>query len=125
MRRYTNSLLIVMALLSVGFVQSCKNKNPSVLKVFVRSASNELLPDARIVIIADISSNESTIEYVDTLMTNASGFAEFNIADYFDQTGGVDVGNFDLICRKDGKEGKGYARCRAHTTAVETVFLEE
>lgn len=125
MKRYTYSLVIVMAVLSIGFLQSCKNKNPSVLKVFVRSASNELLTDARVVIIADIGNNDSQIEYVDTLLTNASGFVEFNVADYFDQAGGSEVGNFDLLCRKNGKEGTGYARCRVHTTAVETVFLEE
>ena len=125
MKQYTNSLLMVMAVLSIGFLQSCKNKDPSVLKIFVRSASNELQTDARVVIIADVTNNESKNEYVDTLLTNASGYVEFNIAGYFDQTGGIDVGSFDLLCRKNDKEGKGYARCRVHTTAVETVYLEE
>lgn len=126
MKRYSNSLLMVMAVLAIGFLQSCKNKEPSVLKVFVRSASNELQTDAHVVIVADLSKNESNIEHVDTLLTNASGYVEFNLADYFDQTGkSIDVGSFDLICRKNGKEGLGYARCRVHTTSVETVYLAE
>lgn len=109
----------------VGFLQSCKNKNPSVLKVFVRSASNELQANAKVVIIADIDANSSSIEYVDTLLTNESGFAYFNMEDYFSKAGEEnEIGNFDLVCRKDGKEGKGYARCRVYTTAVESVFLQ-
>ena len=67
------SLLILIAL-SFGFLQSCKNKKPSVVKVFVRSASNELVSGAKVIIIGDINSNPATMEYVDTVVTNESGF---------------------------------------------------
>lgn len=93
-------------------------------KVFVRSASNELLSDARVVIVAKVEENESSIEYVDTLMTNSSGFAEFNLNDYYSQVGkSVTVATFDVICRKSGTEGIGKMRTRVHTTAVETIKL--
>ncbi len=94
------------------------------MKIFVRSASNELLKDAKVVIIGDVNSNPPTNAYVDTLLTNSSGFAEFNLQEYFDAAGKDNsVAYFDVIAKKDGKEGNAYVRCRAHTTTVETIFL--
>ncbi|MCO5258945.1 MAG: hypothetical protein M9916_02260 [Crocinitomicaceae bacterium] len=112
-------------LLSVVLFQSCKDKSPTIAKIFVRSNSNELLQEARVVLIADVDKNESSIEYVDTVMTNSSGFAEFNLKDYYDQAGAkISVATFTVICRKSGKEGIGKIRTRIHTTAVETIFAE-
>lgn len=125
MKQLLKSLVVVVGLLSIGFVQSCKNKNPSVIKVFVRSASNELQTGASVVIIADVDNNESTVEYVDTLLTNESGYVEFNLKAYYDKVNkGVEVGSFDVICRKNNIEGKGYIRSRVYTTAVETIYLQ-
>ena len=119
--------LTLLTLLSALFLtQSCKNKNPSVAKVFVRSASNELVANSRVVIIADVTKNESKIEYVDTLITNTSGYAEFNLEDYFNQAGKqIDVGQFFILGRKDGMEGSGTIRARVHTTAVETIYVTQ
>lgn len=118
------SLLYCSILLIVGFMSACKNDDPSVLKIFVRSASNDLVDGAQVVIVGDVDSNPATLEYVDTLPTNASGFASFNMDDYFTQVGGkTATGYFDVIVKKDGKEGTAYVRCRSHITTVETVFL--
>ncbi len=124
MKTFISKIALLIILVSVGLLQSCKDKAPSVAKIFVRSASHELLSDARVVIIADVEENESTIEYVDTLMTNSSGFVEFNLDDYYSQVGkSIKVATFDLICRKSGLEGVGKIRTRVNTTAVETVKL--
>lgn len=114
--------LSTIALLLV--ISACKNKNPSVIKVFVRSANNELIANAKVVIIADVDSNPPTPAYVDTVMTNSSGFAYFEMDEYFDaldkdQT----TGYFDIIAKKDAVQGSGYLHARAHITSVETVFL--
>mgnify|MGYP000400619893 CR=1 FL=1 len=117
------SLLILIAL-SFGFLQSCKNKKPSVVKVFVRSASNELVSGAKVIIIGDINSNPATMEYVDTVVTNESGFAYFNVAPYYDAAGEDNkVAYFDIVAKTDVKTGNGDVRSRVHTTAVETVFF--
>ncbi len=106
-------------------LSSCKDKTPSVAKIFVRSASNELLSDARVVIVANLGDNDSNIEYVDTLMTNSSGFAEFNIGEYYTKAGAsISVAEFTVICRKSGFEGIGNIRTRVHTTAVETIVIK-
>ncbi|MFT5858244.1 MAG: hypothetical protein ACI865_000328 [Flavobacteriaceae bacterium] len=116
--------LLLFVCLSVGFIQSCKNKEPSGVKIFVRSASNELVEGAKVIIIGDINSNPETLEYVDTLVTNESGFASFNLKAYFDIAGDDNViAYFDIIAKTDTKQTNGYIRSRSHTTAVETVYL--
>lgn len=116
--------LIGFLVLSIGFLQSCKNKNPSVIKIFVRSASNELVEGAKVVIIGDLSSNPPTNEHVDTLITNSSGFATFDMSEYYESAGeDVEIAYFDIVAKFGTKQVLGYVRSRIHTTAVETVFL--
>lgn len=116
--------LVLFAVLAIGFVQSCKNKNPSVIKIFVRSSSNELVEGAKVVIIGDPDSNPATNAYVDTIITNGSGFAYFDVQSYYDEAGeDATVAYFDVIAKKDPDEGTGYIRSRVHTTAVETIFF--
>ncbi len=116
--------LLVLVCLSVGFIQSCKNKEPSAIKIFVRSASNELVVGARVVIIGDVNSNPPTNTFVDTVFTNGSGFAVFEMKAYYDAAGDNNsVGYFDIVAKKGTKQIDGRIRSRAHTTAVETVYL--
>jgi len=109
---------------SMVILAGCKNDDPSVLKIFVRSASNELLEGAQVVIVGDPASNPPTNTYVDTLVTNASGYAEFNMDTYFNAAGEDNgTGYFDVIAKDNTKSGAGYVRCRVHLTTVETIFL--
>lgn len=117
--------ILAMVLLSLGVLHSCKNKNPSVVKIFVRSSSNELVSGAKVIIIGDPSSSPTTQAYIDTVITNGSGFAYFNVQPYYDAAGEKDnpVAYFDVIAKTDLLQENGYIRSRVHTTAVETIFL--
>ena len=111
--------------LSLGFLNSCKNKEPSVAKIYVRSSSNALVEGAKVIIIGDKGSNPETFEYVDTVITNNAGYASFFLDPHYD-LGGEDyeVAYFDIIVKTNALDvGTGYVRTRIHTTAVETVFL--
>lgn len=125
MKKRTSILsLFVLMVLGIGFLQSCKNKEPSTIKIYVRSASNELVTDAKVVIIGDPSSNPPTLNYVDTLLTNGSGFAAFDVQPYFDEAGEDNsVAYFDVVVKTSTKTAYGEVRSRVHTTAVETIFL--
>ena len=121
MRNLSYITMIAMMLVFSG----CKNKNPSVLKVFVRSSNNELMSNAKVIIIADQDSDPPTPAYVDTVMANTSGFAYFEMDEFFDALGKKETtGYFDIIAKKDLTQGTGYVHCRAHITSVETVYLE-
>ena len=101
---------------------NCK-KEDSILKVFVRSASNQLINGAMVVAIGDQQSTPPTGEFVDTAYTNSSGFTTINLEDYFTSSDNT-TGYFDIIIKYNLKVGSGYSRCRVHSTSVETIYLE-
>lgn len=113
------------SLISILLVLSSCKKDPSVLKVFVRSTNNELVSNAKVVIIGDVNSDPATPEYVDTVQTNTSGFAYFDMEEFFSKLGKKETtGYFDVLVKKDTNQGSGYIRCRAHITNVLTVYFE-
>ena len=118
--------ILFLLTLSLGFLHSCKNKNPSVAKIFIRSASNQLVPGAKVIIIGDVDSNPETKQYVDTLITNESGFVEFFLDPHFELGDSeYEVAYFDILAKSNvSGEGEGYIRTRIHTTAVETVYIQ-
>jgi len=124
--RFMFRLFSLGALLAVCtlFFSGCENTDPSVMKIFVRSASNELVSGAKVVVIGDVNSNPPTGAFVDTVVTNTSGFAVVDMDQYFNTTGaGSTTGYFDVLVSKNLKSGSAYVRCRVHITAVETIFL--
>ena len=111
--------------LSIGFLQSCKNKDPSIVKVYVRSESNALLSGVKVILIGDQSSDPATNAHVDTVITNESGFATFSLNEHFEAGDkSYEVAYFDIIAKTTEKIGTGYIRARVHTTAVETVVIQ-
>ncbi len=108
---------------TICVISSCKNDDPSIMKIFVRSATNELLNGAQVVIIGDVNSNPPTNAYVDTAITNSSGYVSIDLEEYFSGASKDDAAYFDVLAKKDGKEGSAYVRCKVHITSVETVFL--
>lgn len=118
----------IAGLLSLLFVAtmlgSCKNTDPSVIKIYVRSASNDLVSGAKVVLIGDLNSTPATNEFTDTIVTNSSGFAYFNMESHFEDGGkDYEVGYFDIIATSTTLTTTGRIRAREHTTAVETVRL--
>lgn len=117
--------LLTLTVLSLGFLQSCKNKEPSIVKIYVRTNSNAVAPGVKVIVIGDQSSDPATNAFVDTLVTNESGFAEFNMQDHFDEGDkDYEVGYYRVIAKTPTLYGEGYVRARVHTTAVETVFIQ-
>lgn len=117
-------LFLPLLLLVLVTSLSCESKDPAVLKVFVRSSSNQLVNGAKVIVIGDQQSNPATLEFVDTSYTNSSGFSVVDMNEYFDVSGKDNTtGYFDIIVKYNNKVGTGYTRCRIHTTSVETIYL--
>jgi hypothetical protein len=57
----------------------CEPTDPAIIKVFVRSSSNQLIDGAKVIIIGDQQSTPATLAYVDTTYTNSSGFTSFDM----------------------------------------------
>ena len=102
----------------------CRPNDPAILKVFVRSSTNQLVNGAKVVVIGDQQSNPPTLEFVDTSYTNSSGFTTVDMDQYFNTSGEENTtGYFDILVKSNNKEAAGYARCRINTTSVETIYL--
>jgi hypothetical protein len=115
----------LLSLVSVLLVLASCKKDPSILKVFVRSTNNELVSNAKVIIIGDVGSDPATPEYVDTVQTNSSGFAYFDMEAFFSKLGKKETtGYFDVLVKKEPLQGSGYIRCRAHITNVITVIIQ-
>jgi hypothetical protein len=119
MKKVISLVCLLFVLLTLT---NCK-KEESVLKVFVRSASTQLINGAMVVAIGDQQSTPPTGEFVDTAYTNSSGFTTINLGDYFTSSDNT-TGYFDIIVKYNLKVGSGYSRCRVHSTSVETIYLE-
>ncbi|MEY4141814.1 MAG: hypothetical protein RL110_1186 [Bacteroidota bacterium] len=116
--------VICLLLSAVVVIGSCKSKDPAILKVFVRSSSNQLMSGAKVVVIGDQQSNPPTGAFVDTSYTNSSGFTTVDMDQYFNTSGPDNTtGYFDIVVKHNNKTATGYTRCRIHTTAVETIYL--
>lgn len=116
----------MLAAFSTIIILSCEPKDPAVLKVFVRSSTNQLIGGAKVIVIGDQQSNPPTQDFVDTSITNSSGFTAVDMDQYFDLYRDGDentTGYFDIIVKHNNKVASGQTRCRIHTTSVETIYL--
>lgn len=120
---------VFIALFSAIFLlinSSCAKKDPSLIKVYVRSLNtNTLVSNADVVIISDLQSGTNIPSYVDTLKTNSSGYVTFEIDSFFDlMESNNTTCDFDIIVKKDTLQGIGkIVGISEHTTNVETVYL--
>ena len=76
MKKVISLVCLLFVLLTLT---NCK-KEDSILKVFVRSASNQLINGAMVVAIGDQQSTPPTGEFVDTAYTNSSGYYVYSAA---------------------------------------------
>lgn len=117
------SLIVGMIVL---FMSGCVDRDPSVLKIFVRSSANILTPDAQVRIVGKIDMD--TPEFQAEVRTNESGVATFELDELFDQYAKSDakVAHFTVYA-KDTSEFFSIteARAKQHLTSTETINMNE
>ncbi|MES2590147.1 MAG: hypothetical protein V4622_14300 [Bacteroidota bacterium] len=123
--RFTSIFLLSLPLF-IGFLaSSCESKEESILKVYVRDESNDLLPKAKVIIIGNTKSNPATIDYVDTVFTDELGVAVFNMEEFYTLSGkSVNSGFFDVLVKHLEKNATGEIRVKEHITSVLTVNFQ-
>ena len=121
MNRLFRPFLITLLALFFLNLTSCE-KPQSLLKVFVRDASGNLVGDVEVKIISSNSSDPVTSKHTDKLRTNTSGFCTFNLDTFFaTQVATSRDGYFDVFVDKDQFSGIGSVRATYQTTQVQTV----
>lgn len=123
---FKNAILTLVTVMSLVLVSSCADKDPSVLKIYVRSNANILTPDVNVTIVADI--DKDTPEYMAEVRTNESGAAIFVLDELFDEYGkkddkvayftvyAIDTAQFPTIAT---------ARAKQYLTSTESIVLDE
>lgn len=118
-------LLLTTLVLFVSLV-GCKPKDPSILKIYVRSNNFILTEDATVRIVGDLS--EGTPEYFDETRSDASGVAYFELDEYFDSFDkGQDKVAYFTVYAKDSSNTYTVdeARARAYLTSTASITLDE
>ena len=117
-------IILVIFLFFTCFLSSCKEPDPTVAKVFVRNSFKELLVGVEVLIVA----NADSFPPLDVVaLTNSSGYASFNLEEYFSQfsADAPKIADFKIYINKTGVYSfVGNLRSRANITAVETVFFD-
>lgn len=124
--KFKNAILTLIIGMSLVLVSSCADKDPSVLKVYVRSEANILTPDVNVRIVADI--NKGTPEFKAETRTNESGAAIFVLDELFDEYGKKDdkVAYFTIYAIDTAEfPTLGTARAKQYLTSTETIILNE
>jgi hypothetical protein len=121
MNRLLRPFLLTLLALFVLNLTSCE-KPQSLVKVFVRDASGNLVGDVEVKIISSTNSDPATAKHSDKLRTNTSGFCTFNLDTFFaSQIATSRDGYFDIVVDKDQFSGLGTVRATYQTTQVQTV----
>lgn len=123
MKNYTSKLLsLTLLLVSFTALNGCQEKDPSLLKIYLRTADGNIVSDVDIILIAD---EYSTPEYNDEQTTNQSGFALFDLDMHFKTYGKeAKAGDFKINARVNGVTYLGTVRARGYTTTEETFYLD-
>jgi hypothetical protein len=121
MNRLLRPFLLTLLALFILNLTSCE-KPQSLVKVFVRDASGNLVGDVEVKIISSTNSDPATAKHSDKLRTNTSGFCTFNLDTFFAaQIATSRDGYFDIVVDKDQFSGLGSVRATYQTTQVQTV----
>ena len=111
---------------SLFLFTSCEDRDPSILKVFIRNEDKNILSGIDVRIVADLY---STPKHNDKAETNQAGYALFNLDDFFEanfESKEAKVGDFKVyIQRGSGLELIGDVRVRGYQTTEETFILED
>lgn len=123
MKNYTLKLLSLAVLIAAfTSLSGCQEKEPSLLKIYLRTAEGNIVSDVDIILIAD---EYSTPKYNDEETTNQAGYALFNLDMHFktyDKE--AKAGDFKINARINGVTYLGTVRARGYTTTEETFYLD-
>ena len=120
-RRALTSVL-ALAFMAVMF-PSCTPEDPTKAIIIVKMEDGTVVPDAFVKLYADPEfplgdPNRLTKE----TYTNASGVAEFDYTDYYEQ-GQSGFAVLDILCTWDTLVGEGIIKIEEEETAEEIVFI--
>ena len=111
-------------LFGVTALTSCRTKEPTIAKIYVRNAANAPVAGATVIIFGQSTTNQpSSVVLYDTTTTNAAGEAIFNFDDVY-QLGQAGVAVLNINVEGGGMVGQGIIKIEQEVTSEETVFIQ-
>jgi hypothetical protein len=110
---------------SLLVISSCRKKQDTIAKVFVKDSDNNPVTSCRVILFPDPTEGSGagkTLIKADTAITNSSGEAIFNY-NYLYQLGQAGVAVLDIHAFKDGYTGTGVIQIKEEQTTITTVTI--
>ena len=123
--KFRNAILSIVLVFSLVLVSSCADKDPSVLKIYVRSSANILTPNVNVTIVADVG--KGTPEYLAEERSDESGAAIFVLDELFDEYGKKDdkIAYFTVYAADTAEfPTLTTATAKQYLTYTETIVLD-
>ena len=110
--------------LGMSVLVSCRKKEETIAKIYVRDASNNPIAGATVVVYGQSTTNQpSSVVLYDTTTTNSAGEAIFNFDEVY-QLGQAGVAVLNIDVAGAGMVGQGIIKVEQETTSEETVFIQ-
>jgi len=123
------ALLIFVATSFVFLTNSCRKKKDTIANIYVLDELNNPVKDATVILYGTatgypVGTNQpGLINLMDTLLTNSSGLASFNLSETY-QLGQAGVAILDIKAYKLNRLGTGLIKIEPEVVNVQTVLIQ-
>lgn len=115
-------ILSAVVLLSLVTIVGCRKKEDTIVKVYVKNASNEPVPGANVRLFGETStSTPSELEF--ETVTDYSGMATFNLNNVY-QLGQAGVAVLNIEVTKGSEYGEGIIKVEQEVVSEEIVYIQ-
>lgn len=122
-------LFILLAIIVAQTFTSCRKKKDTIAHIFVRDEAGNPVEDATVILYGTPTGPpvgqeyEGFVNLKDTVQTNSSGLAVFNLSDVY-QSGQAGVAILDIEAFKFNRSGDGIIKIEPETISEQSVIIQ-
>lgn len=123
------ALFILLAIIVAQTFTSCRKKKDTIAHIYVRDESGTPVDDATVILYGTPTGPpfgqeyEGLVNLRDTVLTNSSGLAVFNLSDVY-QSGQAGVAILDIEAFKLNRSGDGIIKIEPETISEQSVVIQ-
>ena len=123
------ALFIFLAIIVAQTFTSCRKEKDTLANIYIRDEMDNPVEDATVILYGTPTGPpvgqeyEGFVNLKDTVQTNSSGLAVFNLSDVY-QSGQAGVAILDIKAYKLNRLGEGIIKIEPETTSEQTVIIQ-
>ena len=123
------ALFIFLAIIVAQTFTSCRKEKDTLANIYIRNEMDAPVEDATVILYGTPTGPpvgqeyEGFVNLKDTVQTNSSGLAVFNLSDVY-QSGQAGVAILDIKAYKLNRLGEGIIKIEPETTSEQTVIIQ-